>query len=170
MKEANECLVALSSDEPELLARMFIWCYCREYPVGIEVSAVDQAKTVLEVFREGWQGDEKDFKEPRYTETAAILHLKMLMLSDYYMMPKLERYCLKRLGGALRENADEFMSCLEGLQEVNLPNETVDKVVACMIEQSHNNLYFSTEQVAKIRAAVERFPKLEDARIATSDW
>lgn len=148
---------------------MFIWCYCRKYPVGIDVSVVNQAKTVLEIFREGWQGDERDFKEPRYTQSEAILHLKMLMLSDYYMMPKLERYCLIRLDNALHEDAKEFMSCLKGLQEVtvNLPNYTMDKVVACMVEQSHNNMYFSTEQASKIRAAFESFPELEGARIAT---
>lgn len=166
IQEANECVVNLSTDEPELLARLFIWCYCGKYTVGIDAEAADGAKTVLEAFREGWQGDEKDFREPRYAETAAKLHLKMLVASDYYMVPELEKYCMVKLERALWEDADEFMSCLEGLNEVELPNETVDKVLECMVRQSSNN-FFSDEQKAKIREARKRFPKLKEAQFSS---
>lgn len=162
-KEANGCFVDLSNDEPELLARMFIWCYCGKYSVGTGVQAVDGAKSVDEVFQEGWQGDAKGFKEPEYTGAATHLHLKMLVLADYYMMPELEAYCLRKLERALWEDDKEYMSCVGGLDEIELLDETVNKVLECMLRQSRNN-YFSEEQKAKIRDAGQRFPALRNVR------
>ena len=151
-KEATKCLIDISHDEPELLARMFIWCYCGRYAVGIGAEAAPGAKLVDEVFRKGWQGAAEDVQEPNYTDLATQLHLKMLVLADYYGMPGLEAYCLRKLESALREDDKEFMGCLHGLDEAELPAEIVDKVIACLLRQSRHN-YFSQQQKTEIREA-----------------
>lgn len=157
----NQGLIDLSEDEPQLVARLFIWVYTGSYPVNTYLWPEPGVKSIIQACKDAWQKDKKDFVEPLWIDGHALLHLNMVVLADYYIVPDMQAYALRKFESSLRhDSSKQVFDCFEALEAVeNLPKATLDLVVTPLVSIAKYR-EFTMHQKTKIKALATTFPAL----------
>ena len=115
--------VTLHDVEPELAARMMLWAYFGQYPIGLDSYCTHEAKTVNQTLEQGQTDKSKPFV-PLWSSASedAVMHLKMVCLAEKMGMQGLEKYSKKQLKQAFRWGGrDDFWKAVaarDGVSDV----------------------------------------------------
>ena len=125
-QEATEHTVNLPEDEPEIIARMVMYCYFKEYPLSPNSELRFGVPTVTKVMKENVIEVDEEFSAPNEHKFDAVLHLKMFILADKFDMNPLGRYARERIIAVLKYEPEGLWPCLEMLQD--LPDHLVEDI------------------------------------------
>ena len=161
-QESTEGVVTLSEEDAATLARVILWLYFGNYPLGAHIPVETGADSVLAICLKGWTGDVDKFDKSTLEDTEALTHLKIFKVADFFVIPTLRELAWERFEMALWPTRwprnEMFLPCLEYLD--NLPPDGEEAALKVIVEQASKQVFTEKER-AVFKEYEELYPELK---------
>ncbi len=136
--------IDLSEHKPELIARMVLFCYYEQYPIGPNFLVVPSAKTVAQVMSENRTSEASSLNALTEPKFDSVLHLQMYVLGNQLGMRYLTKHAQKKFKKSLAIDGEAFWACVEMLE--NIKDDEIAEKVDSRIRHAVENRVFSTRR------------------------
>jgi hypothetical protein len=149
---AQEQMIDLTGEKPDIVARMIMFCYYDRYPVSPDFEVVPGSKTVNQVMTENkaTAGSSAEIlTEPKYD---SLVHLQMFDFAKRFEMADMAIYANKRCKKTIANENEGFWDCVAYMNTIERGvAEKVERKMLRLVESSSWTTVKPFEELTKLR-------------------